>query len=136
LSTLKSSLAASNVDVVVVAETLDSGVNQTYSASAATNFDAVVVADGASSIFSAQGGKNSTSTLYPAGRPLQILTDAYRWGKPVAVIGSGKSAFQAAGIPQNGAPGVYTVLSGADLATQLEDGLRTFKFLDRFPLDQ
>ncbi|KAF2205032.1 catalase [Delitschia confertaspora ATCC 74209] len=137
LAHLKSSLSSANVDVVVVAESLASGIDQTYSAAAATNFDAIVVAEGAASVFSPSMDKSAShlSTLYPAGRPLQILTDGYRWGKPVAVIGSANTTLNAAGIPAQ-TEGVYAVQSSADLGSQLKEGLKTFKFLDRFPLDQ
>ncbi|KAF2653037.1 catalase-domain-containing protein [Lophiostoma macrostomum CBS 122681] len=131
--TLKSALARLNVDLVVVADRLANGVNQTYSATDASGFDAVIIADGAESLFT---GANSTlSTLYPAGRPLQILGDSYRWGKPVAAVGSGSKAFAAAGV-KSGAPGVYTAADAGALAGDLEKGLKTFKFLDRFPLDK
>lgn len=148
ISSLKSALARINVDLVVVAESLMDGVDQTYSASDASQFDAVIVDDATQAIFAApsslananatssQGNSTSQalSTLFPAGRPLQILEDGYRWGKPVGVVGSGSIAFSAAGIP-TGTAGVYTASSAADLVSSLDAGLRTFKFLDRFPLD-
>lgn len=139
LESLKSALSKLNVDVVVVAESLAPGINQTYSAAVATNFDAIVVADRAVSLFPRDKVSGPSvagaSTLFPVGRPLQILLSGFRYGKPVAAIGDAEAVFESAGIPTN-ATGVYTVDSGADLAKPLEDGLRTFKFLDRFPLDQ
>jgi catalase len=134
LQALIAALSKLNVDVVVVAESLAPGVNQTYSAAVATNFDAVVVSEAASSLFN-PSQNTRLSTLYPAGRPAQILTDAFRFGKPVGSLGSARSALQSGGISGT-APGVYTSRNAAELAKQLEDGLRTFKFLDRFPLDQ
>ncbi|KAF2195245.1 catalase [Zopfia rhizophila CBS 207.26] len=147
ISALKSTLSGQNVDLVVVAESLKEGVDQTYSISDASNFDAIVIGDGTAGLFSPPsnlGNANSTapygnstalSTLYPAGRPLEILQLGYRWGKPVGAIGTGREALSTAGI-QEGTPGVYAVSSSGDLAAQLEEGLKAFKFLDRFPLDQ
>jgi len=147
---LKSALAASKVDLVVVAERLTEGVSQTYSTSDAIQFDAIVVADGTDALFAPPSSlahsnstvspphRNSTSvlsTLYPAGRPLQILTDGYRFGKPVGAVGSGSAAFKAAGIA-TGTPGVFTEGEVSALSSSIEQGLKTFKFLDRFPLDQ
>ena len=146
---LKDALAAMNVDLVVVAESLTDGVNQTYSASDASQFDAIVVGDGTGALFaspSSLANANSTvgapygnstlilSTLYPAGRPIEILQNSYKWGKPVAAFASRSEAFDAAGI-EAGTPGVYTVSDSESLANSLEEGLKTFKFLDRFPLD-
>ena len=65
-------------------ETLTSGVQQTYSAADATGFDGVIVTSGAETLFE----RGNSSTLFPAGRPLQILLDAYRWGKPVGALGT------------------------------------------------
>lgn len=133
LSTLQASFASVGVDLVVVAESLVPGVNQTYSATDASNFDGIIVSDGTAGLFTANAN-SSTSTLYPAGRPLQILVSGYRWGKPVGAIGSGSQAFTAAGIP-TGTPGVFTVPAGGNIASVFDDALRTFKFLDRFKLD-
>lgn len=146
-SALKSALKAANVSLVVVAEKLGDGVDQTYSASDASQFDAIVVADSTDMLFAspsslansnstASSGGNSTSspfaTLYPAGRPMQILQDGYRWGKPIATVGS-SGAFKAAGI-EVGTPGVYGG-EVSDVGEKLKEGLKTFKFLDRYPLD-
>ncbi|KAJ9151929.1 Catalase [Pleurostoma richardsiae] len=112
-SALKTRFAQDGVTVTVVGESLHDDVDQTYSAADATLFDGIVVAAGTESLFAA----NATSTLYPLGRPGQILTDGYRWG-----------------IPQT--PGVYTNSSDVGpFVTAFEYGLKTFKFVDRFPLD-
>ncbi|KAK7183308.1 hypothetical protein DPSP01_000568 [Paraphaeosphaeria sporulosa] len=148
-STLKAALKAANVTLVVVAEKLGEGIDQTYSASDASQFDALVVADATNALFTAPSnlansnstssaaGRNATAspfaTLYPAGRPLQILQDGYRWGKPIAAVGEGPAAFKSAGI-ETGTPGVYAGEIGV-LGERLKEGLKTFKFLDRFPLD-
>jgi catalase len=150
ISSLRAALDALQVDLVVVAELLSHGVNQTYSTTDAGQFDAIIVGPGVESLFlssSHLANSNSTSgplygnstsylsTLYPPGRPLQILQDGYRWGKPVAAIGAASSAFEAAGIA-SASPGVYTGTNVDVLSRFLQEGLRQFKFLDRYPLDQ
>lgn len=137
---IQKNLESNGVDVLVVAERMADGVDQTYSASDAINFDAVVVADGAGDLFDSKSftsaSKNSSTTLYPTGRPLQILIDAFRFGKPVASLGSGADALRNADIDTNRV-GVYTAKSVTDgFMDDLKDGLRTFKFLDRFAVDE
>ncbi|KAF2687757.1 catalase [Lentithecium fluviatile CBS 122367] len=149
VSSLRSDLDALRVNLIVVSELLSSGVNQTYSTTDAGQFDAIIVGNGTESLFSASpslansnstsGHSNGTSTsylstLYPPGRPLQILQDGYRWGKPVAAVGSGASAFSAVGI-EEGAPGVYTDADSGVLVGLIQEGLKQFKFLDRYTLD-
>ncbi|KAL1609588.1 hypothetical protein SLS59_001095 [Nothophoma quercina] len=147
-SSLKAALKEVNVNFAVVAEHLADGIDQTYSATSAIQFDAIVVDGSASTLFAAPGSlansnataSNTTSswrsTLFPAGRPLQIVQDGYKWGKPVGVVGSGSQVFSAAGV-QAGTPGVYAFGANgtASIVDQLSEGLRTFKFLDRYPLD-
>ncbi|CAG7997969.1 unnamed protein product [Penicillium nalgiovense] len=139
---LQSALSSAGVDVVVVAERMADDVDQTYSASDAVQFDAVVVADGAEGLFGAksftsQPTKGSgASTLYPAGRPLDILLDAFRFGKTVAALGKGSDALQSGQISSD-RDGVYTGKDAGDaFAKDIKEGLRTFKFLDRFAVDQ
>jgi catalase len=159
INSLKQSLASEGVSIVVVAETLAKGVDATYSASDATDFDGVVVGSGASSLFASS--TTGASSLYPAGRPLQILQDAYRYGKPVGFGGDASVAVTSSSIPDG--PGVYGVKRGSplaikfnatvsdsskqnmtkraeqtatDLASSFKDGLRTFKFLDRFAVEK
>lgn len=123
---LKMALEKDNIALVVVSETLKEGVDQTYSATDAFQFDAIIVGDGTDEIFAKPG----TGTFYPAGRPLEILQNGYRWGKPVGCVQSNSTAFKQAGIAAG--PGVYTNVK----ATDVEEGLKTFKFLDRFTVDQ
>ncbi|KAJ5615336.1 hypothetical protein N7537_000450 [Penicillium hordei] len=138
---LQAALSSFGVDVVVVAERMADNVNQTYSASDAVQFDAVVVADGAEGLFgsksftSVPNKASGASTLYPAGRPLDILLDAFRFGKTVGALGKGSDALQSGQISSD-REGVYTGSTVGDaFAKDLEEGLRTFKFLDRFALD-
>jgi catalase len=114
--------------VSVVAETLVPGVNLTYSAADAIDFDALLVTPGSESIFI-----NGTSPLYPLGRPIQIVQNAYDYGKPVGALASASTVFQTANILEG--PGVYLSNSTATLLADFEAGLKTFKFLERFPLD-
>nr|UIX55937.1 mono-functional catalase [Penicillium griseofulvum] len=139
---LQSALSDAGVDVVVVAERFADKVDQTYSASDAVQFDAVVIADGAEGLF---GSKSFTSlptkgsgasTLYPAGRPLDILLDAFRFGKTVGALGKGSEALKS-GLISSDREGVYTAGSPEDaFIKDIKDGLRTFKFLDRFAIDE
>ncbi|KAJ5466144.1 hypothetical protein N7530_009931 [Penicillium desertorum] len=139
---LQSALSSAGVDVVVVAERMADDVDQTYSASDAVQFDAVVVADGAEGLFGAksftsQPTKGSgASTLYPAGRPLDILLDAFRFGKTIGALGKGSDALQSGQISSE-REGVYTGKDAGDaFAKDIKEGLSTFKFLDRFAVDQ
>lgn len=158
---IKASLAKEGVALVVVAEYLATGVDMTYSSADATAFDGIIVAAGALKLFS--NSPNAASTLYPAGRPMQVLTDSYRYGKPVGFLGDASSVLPQSPIAQG--PGVYTQGSGAmakgqlynslfrrasnstaganstttgvtDMAEALKEGLRTFRFLDRFPVEK
>ncbi|KAL3479652.1 catalase B [Aspergillus californicus] len=133
---LSAELRDSGVDVLVVAERLASGVNQTYSGSDAIQFDAVIVAPGVEDLFGAHSASSKGSTLFPAGRPIEILIDAFRFGKPVAALGSGSTALENAGISQD-REGVFVDDSvSQDFVSNLKEGLTTFKFLDRFPIDE
>ncbi|KAH6636490.1 catalase-like domain-containing protein [Chaetomium tenue] len=129
---LKEALAADGLVVTIVGETLAEGVDQTYSAADATGFDGVVVAEGAEALF---GADSKPSPLFPAGRPGQVLIDAYRWGKPVGALGSADKAFKSAGVPVDG-EGVYGETTVDALVKGLEGGLARFRFTDRFALDE
>lgn len=101
-------------------------VGATYSTSDAVLYDAVVAADGTKEVFT------KGSSLYPVGRPAQILRDAFNYGKPVGAVGDGRTGFESVSPSQ---PGVYFVSDANELANKVEEGLKTFKFTDRFPLD-
>jgi catalase len=131
---LAQAFASSKVNVIVVGEALQVGINQTYSAADATGFDGLIVAAGAESLIL----NGASSTFFPADRPLQILVDSYRWGKPVGILEDADPVLKLAGI--NTTPGVYTGNSSTagDLGafvSAFEEGLKTYKFIDRFPLD-
>lgn len=127
---LQQRLSQSGVVATIVGESLTQGIAATYSQSDASGFDGIIVAEGAEGLFQ----PFLQNTLFPLGRPSQILIDGYRWGKPVGAVGTGSAALAMAGIPAT--PGVITNVTDVEaLAAQMEDGLRTFRFLDRFPLD-
>ena len=119
----------------IIAETLTEGVDRTYINSDAVLFDAIVVADGTQLLF------NTPSPLYPKDRPSQIVEDAYNYGKPIAGIGAGgRAGFEAADIENvDERMGAYLVSADEGeiegLADMLEEGLKVFKFLERFPID-
>lgn len=139
---LQSQLKEVGVDVFVVGERLADGVNQTYSATDAVNFDAVIVADGAEGLFASSSftalptaEASGTTSLYPAGRPLEILVDAFRFGKPVGTLGQGVLALDDAQISSD-RDGVYLADAvDEDFGNHIKEGLVTYKFLDRFALD-
>ncbi|KAL9071789.1 MAG: hypothetical protein Q9157_005346 [Trypethelium eluteriae] len=123
--------SSKGANAYVIAETLTSGANKTYLNSDATGFDGVIVTCGTANLFSA----NSTSTLWPFGRPAQIVRDAFNYGKPVGAIGSGMTSLREVGVATDG-PGVYlSVSSSGNFTASFEQGLKQFKFLGRFPLD-
>lgn len=136
-TSLANSFKPAKVSTLVVAERLSQGVDQTYAASDATNFDAVIVANGAQSLFSPSSftGPPDPKLPYPAGRPLQILVDAFRFGKTVGALGGGDGALQAAQINTT-RPGVYVAPdANPNWVQNVQDGLRTMKFLDRFAVE-
>ncbi|KAE8397700.1 catalase-like domain-containing protein [Aspergillus pseudonomiae] len=123
-SGLTSQRAAENVDIITVAERFVKGVNQTYSTSDAIQFDAVVVAPGVERLFAPNSFTSllamSAATLFPAGRPLQILVDSFRFGKPVDALGSGSSALRNLDISPS-RDGVYMAES---VTSNFVDGIR------------
>ena len=135
---LKSAFMAQKVTTVVVAETLSTpGVDQGYLASDATNFDALIIADGAESMFSISSftAPKSKPSPYPAGRPLQILVDSFKFGHAVGSWGSGADALATAGIDHS-RPGVIVGPTPTKQWTDsVLENLRTLKFLDRFPVE-
>ena len=119
----------------IIAEALSDGNDALYTSSDAVLYDAIVVADGTESLFA-----NTPSPLYPQNRPMRIVQDAYNYGKPIAGIGAGgRAGFEAAGLGNvDEEMGTYLVESGQvdELAETLEEGLKEFKFLERFPVDE
>ncbi|ROT40488.1 catalase-3 [Sodiomyces alkalinus F11] len=128
---LKERFGPEGVVVTVVGERLGQGIDMTYNHADATGFDGVIVGAGAEALFD----RGHDSPLYPAGRPLQIVSDAYRWGKPVGELGTNASVLSDAGISSS-RDGVYTSGNADDqFVRQFSEGLATFRFTDRFPMD-
>lgn len=149
-ASLKSSLDDFGLTAAVIGESLTDGIDVTYTHAYASDFDGIVVTDGATEVFA-----RKPSTLYPLGRPVQIVLDAYRWGKPIGVLGSAGGVLDNLGLVQlekrqppqsygekNGdespeLDGIYFG-DGVDRAFTyaLADGLAIFKFTSRFALDE
>ncbi|KEY66817.1 hypothetical protein S7711_09501 [Stachybotrys chartarum IBT 7711] len=123
-------LAAANVTAVIIGETLTGPVGVTYSAAQATAFDGIIVTEGARALID----PGRRSSLYPTGRPGQIVTDSYNWGKPVAFLGGNDDDLAAVGASSG--PGVYVADGFGDVLEDFQEGLAIFKFTDRFPLDE
>lgn len=137
---LKERLTADGLTVTIVAERLAGGVDKTYAAADATDFDAVVVAAAADATTGGLFDLATSSPLYPPMRPLQIANSAYLFGKPVAYFGGAAPSpmLQAAGFKPAAAKGDVGVYVSTDIdqtVSSIEDGLKTFKFTGRFPVD-
>lgn len=109
---------------------MSEGVDQVYAASEAIAFDGIIVTDGAESLFNA----TSKNALFPPRRPAQIVADAYNWGKPLGFLGGASSVKDAADVLDG--PGVYTAEGVDAIMEDFKDGLATFKFTDRFAIDE
>jgi catalase len=127
---LREAFAKDNVTVVTVAETLGERVDLTYSQAEAIGFDGIIVAEGTDSLFNT----TTKSTLYPPRRPAQILADGYNWGKPVGFLGGADSVLNTINAAEG--DGVYTVAGVDEIVEEFRDGLATFKFTDRFAIDE
>ncbi|KAI1340606.1 CATB protein [Xylariaceae sp. FL0016] len=131
---LKSRFTADGLNPTIVAESLATGVDKTYSAADATDFDALIVTSGADT--AGLFALDSVSALYPPMRPLQIANSAYLFGKPVGYFGTRQPSkmLAQAGLDAT-ADGVFMSSQVADMATKMAEGLKTFKFTSRFPMD-
>ncbi|KAI5777543.1 catalase-like domain-containing protein [Geopyxis carbonaria] len=122
---LKTLFKAKGANVKVVAERLAAGVDATYAAADAVLFDGVIALGTPAP---------AASALYPAGRPAQILRDAFWYGKPVAAP---QRVLRSVGVAAG--EGVFTAPAGEKVAAfggAFEQGLRTFKFTGRFVEDE
>jgi len=131
-ASLASELKKSGVVANIIGEVLAPGVNSTYSSADASGFDGIIVTTDTETLFT----DGASSTFFPANRPLQILVDGYRWGKPVGSMGNATSTMKLAGA--NTEPGVFSFEGSEvpDFVKLFEGGLKTFKFVDRFPVDK
>lgn len=129
---LAEAFAAKGAFTVIMGEYIVDGVDQTYAASDAVHFDGIIAVDGTKNLF----GLKTTSSLYPNQRPTSIIRDSFLYGKPVGVIGDAKEGLKACSI--EAAPGVYINDNSNNVGKIVDDfeqGLKTFKFLERFPID-
>jgi catalase len=124
---ISEALKAKGLNPIIIAEILADGVGSTYSNADGVLYDAVVAANNIECVFT------EVSSLFPANRPNEIYRDAFNYGKPIGAIGHCKACQSIAADNQ---PGVYYVNDVGDLANKIEEGLKIFKFTDRFPLDQ
>lgn len=127
---VRDSFREAKVFASTVGERTVEGVDRTLAATDATVFDAIIVADGTAALFEA----GARSTYYPPGRPSQIVTDSFHWGKPVGFLGTGKEAIDRTVIKAG--PGVYVGGDVKSMVKNVKEGLATFKFLDRIALDE
>ncbi|RKF60735.1 Catalase [Erysiphe neolycopersici] len=128
---LAKSFTSHGLKTLIIGESLRPEVNSTYSSADASLFDAVVVTSGAEKLFDFDA---KASTLYPLGRPNQILVDAYRWGKPIGAISSDHEVLRTV-VPGGTGDGVYSVSTADELVNEVVIGLRTYRFVDRFATD-
>lgn len=128
---IKEALAAENVTVSVVGESLTDGVDMTYSAADATNFDAIVYTeDTVNALFDSK-----KSTLVPVGRPWQILVDSHDWGKPVGFLSRPERAAKRHLLDTRR----FVAFVSDDVEKMVDfvkEGLATFKYVERFMLDE
>lgn len=128
------------VTPTVIAERLQEGVGATYSQSNGALYDAVIVTGAAASalITGAGNGIGAMASLFPAGRPRNIVADAFAYGKPVALFGAVEGADEAqvwAAVDAQAGPGVLTGSDAAALVAEMEGALLTYRFVDRFVVD-
>ncbi|KAK7472014.1 hypothetical protein VKT23_000121 [Stygiomarasmius scandens] len=131
---LAHSLMGKGANGIVIAEKLGDGVNTTYTSSDAALFDGIIIMDGTQELFNPKA--TSHSSLYPPLRPLNIVRDAFYYGKAIYVIREGSVALDQAGIDKD-RPGVRVVDHVNSVFVELfESDLKRFKFVDRYPIDQ
>jgi len=132
---LAASFKAIGANPIIIGEILQDGVDQAYISANAVLFDGIIACDGTKGLFDLK----LTSTYFPSQVPGDMFRDGYAYGKPIAAIGNGKAALENSNIPTKGEEGVYVVGSSDSelkkLVDEFENGLKIFKFVDRFPID-
>ncbi|KAI5797534.1 catalase-like domain-containing protein [Peziza echinospora] len=135
---LKTELAEFGAVPVVVGDMLGKGIDQTYASAHAVLFDGIVATSGTQSLF--DGGMRVAYATYSPFVPLNILRDAYSYGKPIAAIGDGVRGLELVGVEKKGAEkeGVFFVEAKdrKSFAKGFEGALKQFKYLNRFALDK
>lgn len=126
---VKSALKNAKIFVSTVGERTVPGVDKALSAVDATVFDAIIIADGTSALFDT----STKSTFYPPGRPAQIVTDSFHWGKPIGFLGKASGAIYGTAVKTG--PGIYEGDDIDAIVKDIKEGLAMFKFIDRIALD-
>ncbi|PQE12399.1 Catalase B protein [Rutstroemia sp. NJR-2017a BVV2] len=129
--------SGAGVNVQVIAEKLVTGVDITYSAADAAFFDSLIVVEGTGDLFTSSSGigEDVKTSLYPEGRPARILVDGYRFGKPVGFFKEGRDVMSKVGLGAE-EEGVYNQTDAKELVNSIEEGLKKFKVLGRFAVDE
>ncbi|KAL7271725.1 hypothetical protein RUND412_005493 [Rhizina undulata] len=130
-ASLAASFKAKGANAFVIAETLVSGVNQTYISADAVLYDGLVNTEGTDSLFNT----TATSSLYPPQKPTNLLRDAYWYGKPIGAIGTGQNGITAAAVGKDDGVIISNSSSVDTFVDSFEAALKTFKFLGRFAID-
>lgn len=132
---LSSAFKAIGANPIIIGEILKEGIDQAYVSANAVLFDGIIAAEGTKDLFALKG----TSTYFPPHVPGNLIRDGYGYGKPIAAIGNGKVGLESTNIPTKGEKGVYVAGSSEPelkkLVKDFENGLKTFKFLNRFATD-
>lgn len=127
---LQQLLKAKKANPQIVAPTMFTGVQVPYSGANAVLFDAIILVGQETE----EQFKTASKPLGKVTKPVELLKNAYVYGKPVAVVGW-SDANGTLGLGE-GVEGVYaTSTVNEEFAGQVEEGLKTFKFLNRFELD-
>lgn len=112
-------------------------VQRTYLTARSTEFDAVIVAGSGAPAPDAAAGRDAkagapSTTLDP--RVALLLTEAFRHAKAIAAWGSGVSALQAAGIPDDGT-GVVVGDAPDAVVRPVQELLAAHRVWERFPAE-
>lgn len=129
---IKKAFAAKGISATVLGETYAPNIDGVYVSNAAVLYDGIVLVDSAKQLLS-----TPLSTYYPPMRPFKIISEAYSFGKPVGTTSSDTGLLVSKRIAMKKSdPGVYASNDVNQLVNSMEEGLKTFKFLNRFPLDK
>ncbi|QBZ61371.1 hypothetical protein PoMZ_08320 [Pyricularia oryzae] len=129
---LKARFMGDGVAVAVLGETQAEGVDVTYSQSDATVFDGIIIAAGAEGLVAKDA---PASALFPIGRPQQLVVDSFRWGKPIGLAAASDDSANIFSSLGTTGPGVFSGDDLGVLVTDFKEGLSTYRFVERFPMD-
>lgn len=130
---LKKQFKEKKANPSIIAPTNFEGVDVPYAAAHAVLYDTIILVGQNTE----QQFKTATTPLGKITKPVELFKDAYTLGKPVGVIGW-KDASKTLGLSKGKkAEGVYVGDRNVNgFVDQVEGGLKTFKFLGRFEMDQ